>query len=1401
MIDASVLFNSGQANQFFVSGSRIEALKINNSNESYYKDALLNIFNLSDSEEDDVTINIPAKIWIKGSLEFDGYVSRIQKSVLGIRRYTLQLIGKTYDLWRYSTSSNVTFSKKYTGYIVSSLVKEYTSITPPDVSSTYGSYVESVDLSNISVGDAVARMAKFDGSHFYVDQNNKLQYYTVSDTEQFTVTEDDIISMTPIEHSDDYLRNDVLVVGAQEYEKVEPSPLPDFVSGNWIMISSASRVVGQRFQCPTNLTNSMLTSISFRVDRTNGANIPQYLDGEIRYDNNGEPSSAIVPSSDSIIWDGTDTKHFTSGEWLPYYSFTSPNLSLSPSSNYWAIISYSGATTDRHWKVAYSELYTVSSNLSSDPGLSGSWSISAPRYGHSSSISPNVSHPYGAVGCYIKDNKFIFLGEKIGGSLYGNVIRYSGNILQSFSSTRISYHDDYYPVVRHIKDNYAMTVFNEYPLKGIYGVVLEVSGETLISGEAKLLTTDATNWEHPCLDLVHLSGNRLCMLYMDDGDRIKGIVISANTSNLTSTTGSAVTVFSQYAERISQTPAATKLSPDKVVVLIQRDNSGISGQVLTFSGMSIYTHPNYSLYSSSSFRHGSIISFSPTSATFLSNNILYNNLYINYVSISGSSISKPSSTLVDNATSPFLKTPSNYGLSLISPSSLYAVWYDDDNKKLFVSKCILGSDKTFTFSGNVSFSADDIYTLYTTGISSQSIITWADGVDGYKFRTEIPSLFDLGNLEYDSTNDRINIYGKSIGVLASGTFSDKSIVYKSFDLPSGVTSDLLEFKISCNITDYDFLSSFPQISKDKYRSRLMIGIYDPTSPNGYDYNPMVGIEFNLDRSVDNVKSFNMYYPYGIHGSGNYFIVTSYLSNTVRLYESISNTVMLISSNTTHSTAPYGKPYFKDYIYVPNHDYITIFSSTALNKITEYYENSYAYFNRVFPSGSYLFASAGYGGPKLYYFNGSTITKKWEIRTGAGTGWYWDVAKTDYAYFVDTISGLSAWSFDDSTETLSFVANTDDVGDDARSLAIDENNYIFVACLDSGLRCYTFDGSSFTLKDSVDIYAGGVSVSGDYVYVFDSNNKKIYIYKWSSQSFHYIHSYDANVGTCIHAINGKIGFTNYGNSKIYFDRYIEKGVRLFIAKDITTNDTTLPEYKFGGWCSTGSSYTLKLLSNSLDLYVDGVKEDTFDISDVILDGNYKFGAGNVYDWNKFKIQLVDGSYDIYGKSGSLSTISGNITYYEVRPLTNYPLAISDDGGNTWTKYNNRKLHYKIGWNYDYITGRKSDASSISTYGRHFYKVYEPLITTTDDANALAQKYVDTYKDGLKVGSITINGKTGIDIREKFRLSGAHINFNEKLEIASYTQSIDKNGFTTTINYGTEPFDIAAKVARLEREVYG
>jgi len=270
---------------------------------------------------------------------------------------------------------------------------------------------------------------------------------------------------------------------------------------------------------------------------------------------------------------------------------------------------------------------------------------------------------------------------------------------------------------------------------------------------------------------------------------------------------------------------------------------------------------------------------------------------------------------------------------------------------------------------------------------------------------------------------------------------------------------------------------------------------------------------------------------------------------------------------------------------------------------------------------------------------------------------------------------------------------------------------------------------------------------------------------------------------------------------YFADSFQKRVRAFVSTWIRMKKGTYPQHKTTLWFPTGSSsYTCRISGNKLYFYIDGEFKDAIKLEDLTLDGNVQFGDGRPHNFSTLRFSLIDTACSGQGDVGDFAHISGAVTWLHVKDIAK-SLYYSTDSGSSWSQDPNHKLDVILGFNYDNITGLYADSGSIEKYGLHFQRRSEDLIVNRNDAETLARTIVETYKDGLYTGSITIYGVTGISLNSKFRLKLPHLGFNENLNIVSYKHRIDKSGFTTTINFGSEPYDIAVKVARLEREVFG
>ena len=1032
----SVIFNSGQGTQFkYETGDNVDFFTITNSDQSYYQNASLRIHDLSTSNENNLDLNSTLRIYVDDSLEFDGYINRIQKSILGKRVYDLQGIGRTYDLWRFKTSSITKFTNKYTSYIVSSLVKTYCSsngveVYPHKMGGTSGSYISYVTFPDMEIGSCIGRMSQMDGYNFFVDSDKTLNYYEPTKNPQFTIEESDVIEMSPHERSDDSMKNSVLVLGYEEYEKYSEWTIsPDgyfYISGTKEG-GTDGKYIAQKIKIPTDIHLDRLSSIKIYADRSTGDNTPYYLQGHLRTDSistPGTPTYDDIASSNSLKFLGTDI--MSPPDWTPYYTYTSPeSFPITGGQTVWVVFNYDGASPDKYWKLAYSDIPDYEYFGNYDMGMSGS-----------------VAGPTGGA---LKKREYYDTGD------------------DGYVETAISY--------QHQCQTFTIGTVSDKES-------IELSG-IAVKGYVKFC----------------------------EGDEVLSFIIK-NVDDDGKPTG-------DYLAKVTKSVGQGDQSEDVP------------------SGTADWFYYGF-----------------PTGTT----------LYIN---------------------------------------TMYALEISGNMDPALSEQFYWSVDKTSP--------------TYNGGTCRQYVASplndWGDtGYDAMFKISGITEDYTYGEVNYDSAHNHIYFAVSSIGYAGNNDFDDdKSRVYKNFAITGGgTTSDLVNFFISAEINTYWSGESYGKHITDdysKYEPRLMIGVYDPTSPGGNNYNPMLGLEFNLNP----LKPYNR-----------------------RLLEA-ANTLYFTSSQLQHckDNTPSG-----------------VF--TSIYKPTRYID-----------------------------------------------------------FVVEDVTWKNFW-FQDG------------------------------------------------------FYGGTLS-------------------KIKASSIYYVY------------INSPCSYTITGATEGY-------GVRPFFSNDITKKSTNNPQYFGGDWIPIGTkTYECKLSDNLLTFYVDGSIKNYIYLDYLTLDGNYKFGKGNYYDWSGYRIQLIDSASGSKGEIFKLGGISGNISYIKLEGVDEH-LSISTDSGNNWSNEVDKSLLYSIGWNYDNVRGEASDNVSINKYGEHFYKVSEPLLTTYTDCENYADRLVDIYKSGIATGEITINGRTDVDIKTKFKFNGTNLDIEDNFVISQYEQIFDKDGFRTKIIYGEAPYDIARKVANLESEVY-
>ena len=261
----NIYINSGQDSATTYSKtSKIAHLEVTNSDDSYYQTGFFTSYE-TDTEH---TVGNNVLIQINNIDQFTGYISRKQQTISkGRKATTYQLIGRTYDLWRYTTPQTYT-PTGMTSWIVSSMISNYViGVSGGGIYVNSGTNITTeLDLSDMVVGDAIVRLSELDGYSFYVDNTGNLQYYDIdTNTYGFTIEESDVISMSPVEEADEDITNSVLVVGSTlEYTDITQQPLS---SQSWRLISG---MVAQRFTA----ADERLSAVKFYVDRSQYPNQP-----------------------------------------------------------------------------------------------------------------------------------------------------------------------------------------------------------------------------------------------------------------------------------------------------------------------------------------------------------------------------------------------------------------------------------------------------------------------------------------------------------------------------------------------------------------------------------------------------------------------------------------------------------------------------------------------------------------------------------------------------------------------------------------------------------------------------------------------------------------------------------------------------------------------------------------------------------------------------------------------------------------------------------------------------------------------------------------------------------------------------------------------------------------------
>jgi hypothetical protein len=217
-LDYTVTFSSNTNGEWSLSNEdrRIHGLSITNSQTNRYQTGKIKIFNPPSS----ISINDTINVDINNNNEFSGYVSRTKTTAAGTKVYDINLIGKTFDLWKYNIEDDYyTLDDEWTTTFIYNLISGQMKLQGGSLG--YSQIVEGtgqritgpISYENYTIGDALVAVSKYDGHRFYVDKDNEVHYYKSSQTQTLTISDSDVIDYTPFEESDDDLVNWMLVEG------------------------------------------------------------------------------------------------------------------------------------------------------------------------------------------------------------------------------------------------------------------------------------------------------------------------------------------------------------------------------------------------------------------------------------------------------------------------------------------------------------------------------------------------------------------------------------------------------------------------------------------------------------------------------------------------------------------------------------------------------------------------------------------------------------------------------------------------------------------------------------------------------------------------------------------------------------------------------------------------------------------------------------------------------------------------------------------------------------------------------------------------------------------------------------------------------------------------------------
>lgn len=267
-------------------------------------------------------------------------------------------------------------------------------------------------------------------------------------------------------------------------------------------------------------------------------------------------------------------------------------------------------------------------------------------------------------------------------------------------------------------------------------------------------------------------------------------------------------------------------------------------------------------------------------------------------------------------------------------------------------------------------------------------------------------------------------------------------------------------------------------------------------------------------------------------------------------------------------------------------------------------------------------TAGYGNGDIasLTFDGSTYSVQ-STKALVGIGYATNInaiaSDGNYLYVGGTNPQRYLWGLAlDANGDLTGASASVNIGSDIQTIAVDSSGYIYVGCTNGYVYAYTFDGSSFTLRGSVEVFLGylvrKIIYTNGFIHVacaasvVGTQCLEVFTFDGTNFSSVAIYSTSDDVGAYAYGLfyDGQYFFTCNGGYVL--DAITFDGISSY-SKSGNSLSLTAVAYN-----STGDSQYLYVLEHGV-----GVKVNTFDGSDFSLISSYL--DTNI---NQTKYNLID-----------------------------------------------------------------------------------------------------------------------------------------------------------------------------------